>query len=69
MLGMFFQAVKGVRRQAILARPADLHKPVRYRPEQPGVSTSEYLYQPERTAFTILPSYLLLKIPATSRLS
>lgn len=28
-LGMFFQAVKGVRRQAVLARPADLHKPVR----------------------------------------
>ena len=65
---MFFQAVKGVRRQAILAHPADLRK-LRYSPEQPGVRTPEYLYQPERTAFTILPSYLLLKIPAASQLS
>lgn len=42
-LGMFFQAVKGEKRWAVLARPADLHKPTRKRPEQAGVSTPECL--------------------------
>lgn len=42
-LGMFFQAVKGEKRWAVLARPAALHKPTRKRPEQAGVSTPECL--------------------------
>lgn len=67
-LGMFFQAVKGVRRWAVPARPADLHKPTRKRPERAGVSTPEYVIQPEGTAFTMFPSWLLFKITATSQL-
>lgn len=67
-LGMFLQAVTGVRRWAVPARPADLHKPPRKRPEQAGVSTPEYVFQPEGTAFTMFPSWLLFKITATSQL-
>lgn len=51
-LAMLFQAVQGVMEWAVLVRPANLHKPTRKRPEQAGVSTPEYAYQPERNAFT-----------------
>lgn len=67
-LGMFFQTVKSVRRWAVPAHPADLHKPTRKRPVQAGVSTPEYVFQPEGTAFTMFPSWLLFKLIATSQL-
>lgn len=67
-LGMFLQAVK-VGRRWVLAHPADLHKPIRKRPEQASVSTLEYVCQPEGTALTSLPRWLLLKMPAISQLS
>lgn len=51
-LAMLFQAVQGVRGWAILVRPAKLHKPTRKRPEQAGVSTPEYAYQPEMLLHT-----------------
>lgn len=55
-LGMFFQAVKGVKTWAVLAHPADLHKPARNRPEQAGVRALEYVYQPKGTASTTPPN-------------
>lgn len=67
-LGMFLQAVK-VGRRWVLAHPADLHKPIRKRPERADVSTLEYVYQPEGTVLTSLPRWLLLKMPAISQLS
>lgn len=40
----------------------------RKRPEQAGVNTPEYVFQPEGTAFIMFPSWLLFKITATSQL-
>lgn len=63
-----FPSCQGCEEMGCTCRPADLHKPTRKRPEQAGVSTPEYVIQPEGTAFTMFPSWLLFKITETSQL-